>query len=134
MKTPHCYSNMKLRLDRRKTVWLFISVKLKHAKERTYTLLHLCTCCLCTEKCHLTENANQNVTNIKSCDWDSIFLCLHYSQAHKGEHSIEIYFRHKDVMLKSVLMLLVNPLIFEECMFTVTLNKAKYIEGNKDAI
>ena len=32
MKTPQCYSNMKLRLDRRKTVWLFISVKLKHAK------------------------------------------------------------------------------------------------------
>ena len=111
MKTPQCYSNMKLRLDRRKTVWLFISVKLKHAKERTYKLLHLFTCCSCTEKCHLTENANQNVTNIKCCDWDNIFLCLNYSQVHKGEYSIEIYFRHKGVMLKSALMLLVNPLM-----------------------
>ena len=111
MKTPQCYSNMKLRLDRRKTVWLFISVKLKHAKKRTYKLLHLCTCCSCTEKCHLTENANPNVTSTKSCDWDNIFLCLHYSQVHKGEYSIEIYFKHKDVMLKSALMLLVNPLM-----------------------
>ena len=65
MKLPQCYSNMKLRLVQRKTVWLFILVKLKHAKELTYKVLHLCTSCSCTEKCHLEENAYQNETNIK---------------------------------------------------------------------
>ena len=50
MKIPQCYSNMKLRLGQRKTVWLFISVKLKHAKELTNKVLHLCTCCSCREK------------------------------------------------------------------------------------
>ena len=65
MKTPQCYFNMKLCLGQRKTVWLFISVKLKHAKELTYKVLHLCKCCSCTEKCHLAENVYQNETNIK---------------------------------------------------------------------
>ena len=65
MKIPQCYFNMTLRLGQRKTVWLFISVKLKHAKELTYKVLHLCTCCSCTEKCNLAENAHQNETNIK---------------------------------------------------------------------
>ena len=46
MKIPQCYFNMKLSLDQRKAVWLFISVKLKHAKELTYKVLHLCTCML----------------------------------------------------------------------------------------
>ena len=67
MKTPKCYFNMNLRLDRRTTFWLFISVKLKHAKELTYKLLHLYICCPCTDRCHLAENACQNVTNIKRC-------------------------------------------------------------------
>ena len=102
---------MKLRLGQRKTVWLFISEKLKHAKELTYKLLHLCTCCSCTEKCHLAENAYQNETNIKWCNWDNIVLCILYSQVYKGEYSREIYFKHEDVMLKSALMLLVNPLM-----------------------
>ena len=65
MKIAQCYSNIKLRLDQRKSVWLIISVKLKHAKELAYKVLHLCTCCLCTEKCYLAENAYQNETNIK---------------------------------------------------------------------
>ena len=65
MKITQCYFNMMLRLGQTKTVWLFISVKLKHAKELTYKVLHLCTCCSCTEKCHLVENAYQNETNIK---------------------------------------------------------------------
>ena len=65
MKITQCYFNMMLRLGQTKTVWLFISVKLKHAKELTYKVLHLCTCCSCTEKCHLAENAYQNETNIK---------------------------------------------------------------------
>ena len=58
---------MNLRLDRRTTFWFFISVKLKHAKELTHKLLHLYICCPCTDKCHLAENACQNVTNIKRC-------------------------------------------------------------------
>ena len=38
-------------------------------------------------------------------------------------------------MLKSALVLLVNPLMFfQVCMLTVALNKARYIERNKDAI
>ena len=65
MKIPQCYFNMKLRLGQTKSVWLFISVKLKHAKGLTYKVLHLCTCCSCTEKCHLAENAYQNEINIK---------------------------------------------------------------------
>ena len=65
MKIPQCYFNIMLRLGQTKTVWLFISVKLKHEKRLTYKVLHLCTCCSCTEKCHLAENAYQNETNIK---------------------------------------------------------------------
>ena len=65
MKISQCYFNMMLRLGQRKTVWLFISVKLKHAKELTYKVLHLCTYCSCTENCNLAENAYQNETNIK---------------------------------------------------------------------
>ena len=61
MKIPQCYFNMKLCLVRRKTVWLFISVKLKHANVLTYK-----QCCISgTERCHLAENAYQYVTNIK---------------------------------------------------------------------
>ena len=61
MKFPQCYFNMTLRLgQRKKTVWLFISVKVKNAKELTYKVLRLCTCCSFTEKCHLAENAYQN--------------------------------------------------------------------------
>ena len=65
MKIPQCYSNMKLRLGQRKTVWLFISVKLKHAKELTTK------CCISVhvvhaqKKCHLAKNAYQNETNSK---------------------------------------------------------------------
>ena len=67
MKISLCYFNMKLRLGQRVTVWLFISVKLKHAKELTYKVLHVCTCWTssCTGKCHLAENAYHNDTNIK---------------------------------------------------------------------
>ena len=65
MKIPQCYVNMRLRLGQRKTVWFFISVNLKHAKELTYKVLHLCTRCSCTEKCILADNAYQNETNIK---------------------------------------------------------------------
>ena len=57
------------------------------------------------------ENAYQNETNMKWCNRDNIFLCLPYSQVYKGEYSGEIYFTHEDVMLKSVLMLLGNPLM-----------------------
>ena len=32
MKIPECYYNMTLRLGQRKTVWLIISVKVKHAQ------------------------------------------------------------------------------------------------------
>ena len=63
MRIPQCYFNITLHLVQRKTVWLFFSVKVKHAMELTYKVLHLCTCC--TEKCHLAENAYQNKTNIK---------------------------------------------------------------------
>ena len=65
MKIPQCYFNILLRLNQTKTVWLFISVQLKHAKELTYKVLHLCICCSCTEKCHLAENAYQNETSIE---------------------------------------------------------------------
>ena len=65
MKIPQCYFNMMLCLCQTKTVWLFISVKLKHAKELTYKVLHLCICCSCTEKCNLAEKAYQNEINIK---------------------------------------------------------------------
>ena len=65
MKIPQCYFNIMLRLGLTKTVWLFISVKLKHEKRLTYKVLHLCTCCKCTENYHLAENAYQNETNIK---------------------------------------------------------------------
>ena len=60
MKIPQCYFKMKLCL-----VSLFISVKLNHAKERTYQLFHLCTCFSSTEKCHLVEMAYQKETIIK---------------------------------------------------------------------
>ena len=92
MKIPQCYFNMTLRLGQRNTIWLVISVKLKHPKELTHKVLDLCTCCSRTEKCHLAENAYQNETNIKRCNVDSIFLCLRYSQVYKGEYSREIYF------------------------------------------
>ena len=49
MKIPQSYFKMKLRLGQRKTVWLFISVKPKHAKELTNKVFQLCTCCSCTE-------------------------------------------------------------------------------------
>ena len=65
MKIPQCYFNMTLGLGQRKTVWLFISVKLKHAKELTYKVLHLCICNLCTENFNIAENTYQNKTNIK---------------------------------------------------------------------
>ena len=65
MKTTQCYFNMNLRLIRGTTFCLCISVKLKHAKELTYKLLHLYICCPCTDKCHLAGNACQNVTNTK---------------------------------------------------------------------
>ena len=65
MKIPQCYFNITLRFGQIKAVWLFISMKLKHAKELTYKVLHLCTCCSCTEKSNLAENAYQNETNIK---------------------------------------------------------------------
>ena len=108
MKISQCYlsySNMKLRFSQRKTVWLFILVKLKHAKVLTFKVLHLCACCSCIEKCHLAENAYQNETYIKLCNWDNIFLCLRYSQVYKGDNLREIYFTHLDVMLKSAFML-----------------------------
>ena len=60
MKIPQCYYNMTLRLGQRKTVWLIISVKVNMHK-----MLHLFTCCSCTEKCHLAVNAYQNEINIK---------------------------------------------------------------------
>ena len=69
MKIPQCYFNMMLRLGQTKTVWLFISVKLKHANELTYKVLHLCTCCSCTEKCHLAENAHQNKLILNDVTW-----------------------------------------------------------------
>ena len=50
-------------------------------------------------------------TNIKRCNLDNIFLSLRYGQVNKGENSREIYFTHEDVMMKSALMLLVNPLM-----------------------
>ena len=62
-------------------------------------------------KCHIGENAYQNETNIIWYNRDNIFLCLRPSQVNKGEYSREIYFTHGDVMLKSALMLLVNPLV-----------------------
>ena len=52
-------------------------------------------------KKYLAENAYQNETNMKWCNWDNIFLCLCYSQIYKGEYSIDIYFIYEDVMLKS---------------------------------
>ena len=107
MKIPQCYFN----IGQRKTVKLFISVRLKHARELTYKVFDPCTCCLCTEKWHLAENAYQTETNIKRCNWDNIFLCLRYSHVYKGEYSSEIFLAHVDVMLKSALMQYVNPLM-----------------------
>ena len=72
MKKPQCYFYMKLRLDRTKTAWLFISVKLK-TQRNGHTI-----CCISVhvvraqKKCHLAEIAYQNVTNIKICNWDNI--------------------------------------------------------------
>ena len=60
------------------------------------------------KKCHLAETAYQNVTNIKVV---TILLCHRYSLVYKGEYSREICFTHENVMMKSVLMVLVNPLM-----------------------
>ena len=70
---------------------------------------------------------------MKRFNW-GIFLCLRYSQVFKGKYSREIYLT-RDVMLKFVLMLLVNPLmVFSGLYIYSHLNKAKHIESNKDEI
>ena len=64
MKIPQCYFNITLRLGQRKTVWLFISVKLKHAKELAYKVFHLLHVVL-HRKLSFSRDAYQNNTNIK---------------------------------------------------------------------
>ena len=91
MKIRQCYFNMTLRLSQRKTVCLFISVKLKHAKELTYKVLHLCTCCSCTEKkCHLAEKTrlilNDVMWTLSSCVSLAVIYCTLFSSEENSFH------------------------------------------------
>ena len=106
MKLFLCCFSMTLRLgqSKKKTVWLFISLKLKHAKELTNKVFHLCTCCSCTEKCHLVENAYKKETNINEVRWTlsscvsvTVIYCILFSseensfrfdRSHKFEENV----------------------------------------------